>query len=292
MRVRQGFMSRFAAQTQAVTRLRDMVRSQSQIAISGLEVQTPSDAAGRWTRIQNLEDLLRDQSVYMRNANTAQGALSVAEGALAQGANLILEAREIAVRMASETSTDEDRAGMVGRIEGIREELIGLGNLQFAGRSVFSGTAYQRDAFSQTGLYQGDQGTGTIVVGDGQTVQTSFVGEELFGDGLAVLQNLAFALGSGPGSADTVAAELTNLDEARERLVRGRQQVGFESIDAEDARTLADSLQLTFQESVNDELSADPIEAYTLLSESQQSYEVALQVTAQVTSTNLFDFLR
>lgn len=292
MMVRQGFATSITAQTHALTRLRDEVENNAQRAISGLEVQKPSDAAGQWSHIQQLEDRLRDQSVYTRNAQTAQATLGVAEGALAQGTNLLAEARALAVQLSNDVVNDDDRADMVGRIEGIRDSLIGLANIQFAGRSVFAGTASDQPAYSSSGVYLGNGDTSTIVVADGQSVRSSFAGDAVFDEALQVLDDFAAALASGPGSADAVAAQLDGLDSSRQALIRTRQQVGFEVLDAEDAATLADSLQLSLQEAVNNHLAADPVEALTALSESQSAYEVALQVTASVSSTTLFDFLR
>lgn len=290
--IRMGFTAQVAASTRAVTGLRDKVDRNAQVAISGLQVQRVSDAAGQWSQVQHLEDRLRDQGVYTKNAQSALSTLSVAENALAQGTNLLTEARTLAVQMASETYNDDDRAGMVARVRGIRQELIGLANVEIGGRHVFAGTSTDLDAYDQTGVYQGDLNVSRTVVGDGQEVQTTFAGDLIFDDALATLNALAAALDSGFGSADATAAQLENLDFARENLVRTRQEVGFQALAADDAATLADSLELSLQQAVNDHLAADPVEALTAFSESQSAYEVALQVTAQVNSQTLFDYLR
>ncbi len=288
--IRFGQTAQVQATTRMLTSLKDRVDRQTRVAVSQLEVQTPSDAAGQWTRIHRFEDLLRDQAVYVKNARTAQSALDVAESAVAEASHLLVEARELTVQLSSGTFNDADRQNAAVRVRAIRDTLIGLANTEFAGRSVFAGTAYDVPAYDRNGTYLGNAEEAAIVVGDGQTVRGSLVGSDVFGDALLAVGDLADALDL--GDADAVAARLDSLDDARLTLVRTRQEIGFDQLDATDASDLATSLELRFQQSLNDEVAADPVESYTELSQLQQAYQVALQVTASVSSTSLFNFLR
>ena len=75
-------------------------------------------------------------------------------------------------------------------------------------------------------------------------------------------------------------------------MIAQRAQVGFAINDAEDAATIAENLELTFQTALDAEVGADPIETYTRLAELQGSYQAALQVTAKSGGSSLFDFLK
>ena len=235
MIIRQGFATQIDATTGALKRLRDAVENRSRIAVSQMRVQKPSDAAGQWTQIFALDDLLRDQGAYLQNAKSATGALSSAEGALSEATHLLTEARELAVQLASETYNDADRAGAAARIDGIRDTLVGLGNLEYAGRSLFAGTATDGDAFDATGAYLGNADRTQVLVADGQYASTSFDGSAVFGDALQALSDLSAALQSGAGSADATAAQLAALDTARQGVIDGRTRLGFDMLDAEDA---------------------------------------------------------
>ena len=291
MIVRNSLASQVASTTRILTDLKDRVTRQTDVAVSQREVLKPSDAPGEWGVIRRLDDLLRDQGLYIRNTQSADAALSTAEGALSQGRNLLVQARELATQLASETFNDADRAEAASQVAGIRESLLGVANTTFAGRALFAGTAFDGDAFDATGTYLGNGDEASILVGDGVSVRSSLVGDAVFSDGLQALADLEAALASGPGSSDAVAGTFDDLDASAETMVRARQGLGFDLQDANDAAELARSLELTFQQSLNDRVAADPIESLTQLSEMQQAYEVALQASASVASTSLFDFL-
>ena len=292
MNIRPSFATQVDRTTRYLSDLKNQVERAARVATNQLEVLDPSDAPGAWTQLHALDDRLRDQSVWISNSRSVQAALGAAEGAIGQGTNLLTEARELTVQAASETLTDDDRAQIASRIDGIREAIIGLGNTTMSGRSLFAGTAFDSDAFDASGAYLGNAAEGSTLVADDRSVRSSLVGGDVFSDALATLADLSVALRSGAGSADAAAAELANLDTARETMVRARQGIGFDLIDADDAAALADSMSLTLQQSLNDRVAADPFEALTAVSELQSTYEVALQVTANVSSTTLFDFLR
>ncbi|MBX2796571.1 MAG: hypothetical protein KTR31_02845 [Myxococcales bacterium] len=272
--------------------LKSRFERQTQVATTQLEVLSSEDAAGAWQQIDRLQNALADQDVFEANAGSAMGLLDTMDVVLRDAANEVSRARELAVQLSNDSYNDADRAEVAVQVTSIRDSVLALANTQMADRSLFAGTAYDDLAFAADGTYQGNTDVSTVRVSQTSDVPTSAVGEDIFRTALDTLDALATALGSGAGSAAATAAELGDLDTSHETLVRARQNVGFDQVEVLDARSIADSLRLTLQESLNARVAADPIESLSTLAELRSSYEVALQVTASTGSTTLFDFLR
>lgn len=290
MIIRQSPLQQLDTNTRTLTELKGEVERQTEVAISGSKILDPSDAAGRWHQLDGLQSSLDDQGVYLQNAESAAAVLNTADAVLAQASNTLIQASELAITLASETYTDADRIEAASAVDAMFESLVSLGNSQLGDRYLFGGTATDSPPFDPDGTYLGNADIPTTVVTDALTVPTGFDGGAVFTDALATLTQLADALRS--GDSDAVSGTLPDLTGAHESLVSSRQQVGFDQVEVNDAMTLASSLQLTLSEALNAQVSADPIEALTELSQVQSSYEVALQITAQLSSSTLFDFLR
>ncbi|HHO51835.1 MAG TPA: hypothetical protein ENK18_13390 [Deltaproteobacteria bacterium] len=290
MIIRQSPLQQLDSTTRTLTELKGALERQTEVAISGSEILEPSDAAGRWQQLDRLQASLDDQDIYLRNADSAAAVLGTADAALSQASNALVQASELAVTLASETYTDADRIEAASAVDDLFASVVGLGNSQLGDRYLFGGTATDTPPFANDGTYLGNTDIPTTVVTDSLTVPTGYDGGEAFSSALEILTELADALRS--GSSDAVSGTLSDLTAAHEALVSARQQVGFDQIEVDDARTLASSLRLTLSEALSAQVDADPIEALTELSQLQSSYEIALQVTAQRSSITLFDFVR
>ncbi len=290
MIIRQSPLQQLDSQTRTLTELKGALDRQTEVAISGTEILAPSDAAGEWQQIDRLQASLEDQSVFLDNTDAAGVLLDTADVVLGQASNLVVQATELAITLSSETHTDAARIEAAEAIDGLFDSVVSLANSQVGDRYLFAGTAFDAAPFADDGTYLGNADVPSVVITDRLSASTGFDGGAVFSDALAALSDLAGAMRS--GSSDAVAATLVDLESAHDGLVSTRQRVGFETIEVRDAATLAGSLQLTLAEALDARVAADPIEALTELAELQSSYEIALQVTAQGSSSSLFDFIR
>jgi len=264
----------------------------TEAAVTGLEVNDPSDAPGQWHGILDLQASVDDQTLYGDNAVTAQSLLATIDTSLGDATDVMDRALEITVQMASETYNDDDRAAAAAEVDELHSQLVELGNVSFGDRYLFAGTAYDEPAFDAAGAYQGSNDEPSTAVAASSQVATGYDGSTIFPDALQALDDLAAALRSGPGSADATQDMLPDLQDAQGTIISARTTAGHAFNDAEDAASTAENLELTLQSALDGEVAADPIETYTRLAELQSTYQAALQVTAQAGGSSLFDFIR
>lgn len=260
-------------------------------AITGVRVNTPSDAAGRWSSLHGMAAGVADNKIWQEGADRAQDVLDVAESTLGSAASTVQRAMERAVQLSSGSYSTEERTAAAAEIRSIREELVGLANTKIADRSVFAGDAYDGAAFDAAGVYQGSTASQSIRIGASDEVEVALDGSAVFGgDVFAVLTDLETALAADDATA--VGATIDRLDAAHGLLVSARSDLGFRQQRVDDARTVSTSLATLLEGRLSNAVAVDPVEAYTEFAALQTSYEAALQITATGNGSKMFDFMR
>jgi len=292
--VRSTYHSRLSALSRQSRRIGDQMARAQLEASSGLKVLRASDAPGRTSYIHSVRESRADQSEYTSNADWAFQHLAAADGGLGGFAQVISEARELAVQMSSETYNTDSRINSQADATALFDRAIQHGNTNLGGRYLFAGEAYDSEAFdSVTGAYLGDTEEPEVAVADGNvSVLTGFDGSNLLqgsGDVITAIQNLETALGT--GSATNVQATIDELDAALEQIAVARTVLGGEMQRAEDGRDMAQNMTIALASQESDLVDVDAVESFTNLFEIQQAFEAALQVTANARSSLLFSRL-
>ncbi|MBN2800868.1 MAG: hypothetical protein JXX28_17155 [Deltaproteobacteria bacterium] len=263
-------------------------------ALTGLKAQRPSDLPEGWYDAHALRAAIADQQSWTDNASRGSSILNTVESTLGSASDLLKVARERAVQGASETLATDERVTMAVEIDALRGQLLTLGNTQINGRYLFAGEAYDQPAFDAAGAYMGTTDVPTVMVGANRFIDNGFDGGEVFQgsvDAFQVLTDLADAMRA--DDAPGVAALLGDLDTALGQLIEGRQKVGYLTQDNADARAVAESMSVVFEERLNDVIGVDPVQAYSDLANLKTAYESTLQVSAGVLNgASLFNFLR
>ncbi len=250
--------------------------------VSGLEITDPSDAPSKWPSILDLGAAIDDQEVYGSNAERATGLLGVADTALRDSSTVMKRARELAVRFSNSSLNADDRASAAIEVRGLRDSLVDLGNIEIGGRHIFAGTAYDEPAFDASGAYLGSTDTPQMVIGDQDRVTVGFDGATVFGSSLDALEDLAVAMETGT-EAD-VNAQLGTVDDAMKDMFEARAVAGIAYNRAEDTKALTDSLSIVLNETLNDDIAADPFETFQHFTELANHLEATLSLTARSNS--------
>lgn len=261
-------------------------------AVTGLLMNRASDAPELRAQVDALSAAVADQSVYERNATQAISALDTMDSALSRAHDTLARALEIALQMAGDTMTADERALAAEEIDALRSTLIDAANAEYGGRYLFAGTAYDALPFDEDGNYTGSTDEPSTRVGEGTWVATGRDGSAVFTgdiDVFAALADLQAALQSDDDAG--VADGITDIDAGLEQLVTARAEIGNTTNVAEDALSLSESLSAEFQTRLDDLAAADPAETYTKLSELRSAYSTALQVAASGKKQGLFDLL-
>ncbi len=282
--VRAGsLIFRNAVSSSSITRLRDRLETVQNKAVTGLEIEGPSDDPSAWPFVQGLQDSLADQQMLADNAERAQALLGVADNVLGETTNVLSEATALAVRFANDTSSQEDRDNAALEVAGFRDSLLSLANTDVGGRHIFAGQAYDAHAFDDAGNYQGAGAEPSIAVGPGNdTLRTGFDGSAVFDGALSALADLESRLQT--GTAVDVQQSVEDMRVEVDKMIHVRTEAGVDYAKAVDVIDVSESLRLTLNESLSNEVSADPFATFQEFTELSNHLEATLQLTASSNS--------
>ncbi|WP_419787607.1 flagellar hook-associated protein FlgL [Pseudodesulfovibrio sp.] len=112
-------------------------------------VNRPSDDPTGMTRILGHRDTIRSLSQYKENIATAKGWISSQDEALLQASTLMTKAKELAEQAATGTMDADNRKQVSFELRSIFEQMIGLANTEFEGKSIFAGHKVDGNAYEQ-----------------------------------------------------------------------------------------------------------------------------------------------
>ncbi len=191
---------------------------QAQIA-SGQRLSRSSDDPVAAARLRELARADTISAASLSNANRANADLTLADSAVAEIANNLARAQELATQAANGTLNDAQRQIIGEQLANIKANLIALANSRdSAGHALFggeaAGNAYSTDG-SGNAVYIGTSSSNELPLGDGQSVVRGVTGPEVFNfthngtstDLFAVIGTLAATLSSGTGDPTAAANE-------------------------------------------------------------------------------------
>jgi flagellar hook-associated protein 3 FlgL len=263
------------------------------VATTLLEIARPSDAPSEWTSVHRLAAASDDQGVFRKNTETAITFLDTSDQLLADATEVMKRAWELAVQMSNDPHDAASREAAGKEIDSLRTRMLSIANTQVANRHVFGGQAMDVPPFLDDATYVGSTESLDIRIGYREWIQVGYDGSEVFQgnvDVFEVLDSISGALAI--NDVDGVRAELTNVKDGIDQLIRWREEVGFNQNLADDTVDMVRSMQVVLSTRLAETVQADPAEAYTALAEQQTAYEATLQMLATTGGTSLFNFMR
>ena len=132
---------------------RKMDKIQQQSA-TGRKFQLPSDDPIGVSRSLKFHTDISIIEQHKRNLNDARSWLQVTEDAVAEIGDIFQRVRELTVRTANGTNTNEDLLQTSAEIKQLKEHLIKVGNSTYAGRYIFSGFKTDLPLLDDEGNYK------------------------------------------------------------------------------------------------------------------------------------------
>ena len=157
---------------------------QMQLA-TGLQFQVPSEAPAASQRVMSIQSLLQRKSQMKTSVTTNQSYLNQTDSALSSVSTLLTNIRAAAVGVVGSTASQSQRNAVVEQIDQAVSELADIGNQQFNGRYLFSGSNTSVKPFTLnkdgTVTYAGDNNRVLSYVDITSLFSTNVSGAEAFG---------------------------------------------------------------------------------------------------------------
>jgi flagellar hook-associated protein 3 FlgL len=276
----------------------DLKKINEQIA-TGKKIIRPSDDPLSLVNAMQVKTAAAQLEQYSRNMESARPWLSMAESALSQTIDLIGQARELAVQMASSTQNADTRAMAATEVDGLISQAISLANSQVGGRYIFAGYSTGTAPFTRvtvggidTAQYNGDTNTFQTLIGQGETLAVGKDGETVWmNSGLFdTLGNLKAALEN--NDVTGIGQQLDSLVTAEDYLNNQLADVGARSQRVENKQKVVDDLNLNFQERISNLEDGDLAQLMIDLNTRELSYQAALSTAARIHEMTLLDYMK
>ena len=278
--------------------------SQVQLQLgTGKKVNNASDAPDQASTLRRLSTTIAQQESYKKNLGTLTERLENQDTALQNVSSLMIRLRELSVQYANGTLSAEQRRIASVEVRGVRDQILSLANSRDSnGLGLFNGSRVVADAFDANGVYQGDQTSNDVPVGDSRAVSNRRTGSDVFmsvirnnaGSEQAVgffkvIDDLAVALENNQvGGVQRGIGELTQLHQgislAQADIGSDRNVVDSQLVAAEEHLVRLKGLESDLQD-------VDYAEAVTRMQKEMLSLQAAQSSFAQLSKLNLFNYI-
>ena len=289
MRITTGmqFRSLLSALQQMGSRSATLARQ----ATSGRRVERPSDDPVAAARLMVLSTDIARLDQIDRSAEAGQHVARLVDGTLDALGGLLLDAKQLAVRGASDGSAIA-RPAMADEVDGLAAQILVTVAVQTEGRYLMSGTRTDQAPFDAAGTYQGNNDALSAVIEEGQRVVVAPTGANALQgvvDVPLVLQELATALRS--DDKVRIQAAMGELDLAFEHVTRMRTRVGSSLVRIESGLLRRGDHRVALIEEISALGDASLPDVLVELAQIDRAREAALATAARIGQRNLFDFL-
>ena len=255
-----------------------------QRALSGKKVSVPSDDPASFAQARLEQSNIARSENYERVIGLTRPVLAQTDDALFHTQDILGRVRDIAIQGANDALNDTDKASLIQELNGLRDQLISIGNTSSGDRFIFAGFRDDQPPFDAAGVYSGDTDSATVEISRNVSIPFGVTGEALFGsagnDVFTTISNLQTALGSSNGLA--ASATVAEIDTRFEQVRALHSQVGthLNSLDISEAVVVRS--KDTSVENRSTLVDLDAALAYTDLARAQTALAAAIQIAAQL----------
>jgi flagellar hook-associated protein 3 FlgL len=270
---------------------------ESQLDAASLDrLRYPSDHPLDTAEAMRLEADLAEHEALTDRLLSVTNELATVDGALGEGASLLVAAKEIAVAMESETVTGVERATAAQEVSALIDSMVSLANTNYNGIYLFAGTAVDTEPFDVAGTYQGSGQGRTVPLIGSDTLTISYPGSEIFADPnnavvdvFASMQGLYDALIADDTAA--IATGIGEIDASHSYIVSVRGSYGAAYSRAEDATWASEDASVALQGFIGGLTELDMVETFSMMAQAQTIYEAAATTLSTTLQTNIFKYL-
>jgi flagellar hook-associated protein 3 FlgL len=280
--------------------LENLQQQQSTAALelgTGSTINQPSDDPAGAAQLVQIDNATAETDSYQQSIGSITGLLSTANSTLSTVVTTLQRAISLGTEGANGTLSDSDRADVVAELSAIQNELVSLANTSYQGQYIFAGTAttqpFVADSSSPSGVnYQGNQGTNSVTIGNGYSLQVNLPGSQIFnGSGADVFQaisDMITALQNNSGAASAVS----ELGNALNYVTDQQTFYGNALNQTQAQQTYLSSEQVNLSQQQNTISGTDVASVASQISSDQTAIDATLSAIAEMPHDSLFDYLR
>ncbi|MDI6716289.1 MAG: flagellar hook-associated protein FlgL [Actinomycetota bacterium] len=263
---------------------------------SGKLFRRPSDNPITVKQAMDIRASLKDIDQYLGNIEDGISWLDTADTALRNASDLLHRAKELAVRGANATNSQDELQAIALEVDQLLENMISIGNTTFADRYVFAGHKTTMVPFTNAGStvnYNGDSGSISYEIEKGITAQVNLPGDNVFKgttDVFQVLIDLRDHLRAGNYSA--VSQDTSRVDDALDAITNALTVIGARTNHLELTRDRQEQAKINLSEILSNIEDADLAEVIVKLKMEENVYQSALLTGSMAMQKSLIDFLK
>lgn len=269
--------------------------AQSQVA-TGRRLLRSSDGPADVERAMTLASELRTVQNQTTNLGTSRDWLNGTDIALDGLNELMISARNLALRASSDSNSESELEAMSGEVGAILQNALAIANTSQGGYYLFAGHQVRTPPFVNNGgiIYQGDNQEIRHLVELGQTMPVNITGVAGANggilNGLTRLQELQEAMVG--NDREGVRAFLTQSEEVSADIYASQSAVGarMQRIDRTTARL--EQREIDLKQLYSSLVDADMAATIAEMSAEERAYEMTLAASARAMPRSLMDYLR
>ena len=284
----------FQNATQNTQAAESAVQRATEVASTGLKVQTPSDDPSAAGLIVTYSMQSSRYTAIASGAQAASSELSAASSALNDISTQLSQAKQLAMEYASSGTSQQSAAG-VTQANSILSQILADLNTSFGNRYLFGGTLDGAPPFDAAGNYQGNASVRQVEIAPGvyepSSVDTS---TSILGSGggtnvVTALQSLSTAIAS--NDPTQVQAVISSLDASINQVAGASAQAGVSMSTFNSAVTTATQTASNYTKATSNLSDADVVASSIALQAAQTALQASLSATAQSFKLSLVDYL-
>jgi flagellar hook-associated protein 3 FlgL len=271
---------------------------------SGKRINRLSDDPLSAVRVIGLRDFEASLDQYAKNIDRALPAIEQADSVLDNVIDRLARGKELAVSMANDSNSPDQRLQTSKEVREILEAVLGLANTKVENRFIFAGFVNGSAPFAEgAGIvtYGGDGGVINVQASAVSSLAVNVPGDQVFqGASLAtgqdifdVFLDLETALQNNDvNGPDGIRSQIGRFDRAIDQVLAFRAELGSRVNNAQTAKDALNAIKIHNIDQRSGLEDADVLKIYSDFARYQQAFQAALQSSAQVIQPSLLDFLR
>jgi flagellar hook-associated protein 3 FlgL len=287
----------------------ERVNNLQQQVSSGLRINEPSDDPVSAQQVLDMKVLIAATDQYSRNIKTGNTWLAQMDSSLSDMNNVMVRAKELATQMANGIYDASARLNAANEIQGLKDQLISLGNTQIGGKYIFGGFVSDQPPFITTdgvplptdvaGDFNGTDDDINIQIDQQSFIPINYSGGKLLRGGtppgssgtdiIGTLTNLVTALNN--NDTASVRSSITAINDSMQQIQAAQGDVGARENRLENAEDILTGTRDYLTNAVSDKQDADFLQVLSDLAKHQTTYQATLAATAKFSKISLLDYM-